>query len=120
MDASNVNNQNKQFFDEAAKGQAFPKLDSIIRRSNGDTYKAHSSDGLTVRQYAAIKLRVPDSGDEWLDAMILASLRDKFASQVIVGGVINSCSHVKPDSESWAQYFSRISYQIADAMIAER
>ena len=34
---------------------------------------------MTLRQYAAIKLKVPDSGDDWLDAMIEESLRDDFA-----------------------------------------
>jgi hypothetical protein len=27
-------------------------------------------EGMTLRQYAAIKLRVPDSGIDWLDDMI--------------------------------------------------
>ncbi len=37
------------------------------------------SPGLTARQHAAIALRVPDSGTEWLDAMIRESQRDQFA-----------------------------------------
>jgi len=28
-------------------------------------------DGMTLRQYAAIKLKVPDSGTDWLDEMIV-------------------------------------------------
>lgn len=39
--------------------------------------------GLTSRQYAAIKLRVPNSGAKWLDEMINTSLRDDFALAVI-------------------------------------
>jgi hypothetical protein len=35
--------------------------------------------GMTLRQYAAIKLKVPDTGLDWLDAMIVQSLRDDFA-----------------------------------------
>ena len=31
------------------------------------------NDGMTLRQYAAIKLRVPDSGLPWLDDMIVKS-----------------------------------------------
>jgi hypothetical protein len=31
--------------------------------------------GMTLRQYAAIKLKVPDSGTDWLDDMIRESLR---------------------------------------------
>jgi hypothetical protein len=30
--------------------------------------------GMTLRQYAAIKLRVPESGEPWLDDMIRKSL----------------------------------------------
>ena len=29
--------------------------------------------GMTLRQYAAIRLRVPDSGTDWLDEMIVKS-----------------------------------------------
>ena len=32
-------------------------------------------DGMTLRQYAAIKLAVPDSGLPWLDEMIVQSRR---------------------------------------------
>lgn len=31
------------------------------------------NDGMTLRQYAAINLRVPDSGLPWLDKMIVQS-----------------------------------------------
>lgn len=31
--------------------------------------------GMSLRQYAAIKLRVPQSGDDWLDSMILEARR---------------------------------------------
>ena len=36
---------------------------------------------MTLRQYAAIKLRVPNSGTDWLDEMILKSLRDELAAK---------------------------------------
>lgn len=39
------------------------------------------STGMTLRQYAAIKLCVPDSGTTWLDEMIKQSLKDRFAGQ---------------------------------------
>jgi len=38
---------------------------------------------MTLRQYAAIKLKVPDSGDDWLDDMIRKSLRDRFAAKAM-------------------------------------
>jgi hypothetical protein len=40
-------------------GPAFPST-----RMNGQ------EEGMSLRQYAAIKLRVPDSGTDWLDDMI--------------------------------------------------
>jgi hypothetical protein len=33
-----------------------------------------SYEGMTLRQYAAIHLKVPDSGTDWLDAMIRQSM----------------------------------------------
>lgn len=41
--------------------------------------------GMTLRQYAAIKLKVPDSGEAWLDAMIVES-RKLDALQQVLGG----------------------------------
>lgn len=38
---------------------------------------------ISLRQYAAIKLKVPDSGTDWLDAMITQSLRDDFAAKAM-------------------------------------
>ena len=34
-------------------------------------YSAVYSEGMTLRQYAAINLKVPDSGTDWLDEMIV-------------------------------------------------
>lgn len=44
-----------------------------------------SFNGMTLRQYAAIKLRVPDSGTDWLDDMIRQGLRDEFAARAMQG-----------------------------------
>ena len=49
-------------------GPAFP------RPQGGDA-------GMSLRQYAAIKLRVPNSGTDWLDEMIRQSLRDELAAE---------------------------------------
>jgi len=49
-------------------GSAFPSPPS--QHSNG-FYS--TGEGMTLRQYAAIKLRVPDSGTDWLDDMIAKS-----------------------------------------------
>jgi hypothetical protein len=59
-------------------GPAFP-LQSI-----GQGYKPGYA-GMSLRQYAAIKLCVPDSGTPWLDEMIRQAQRDKFAGQALAG-----------------------------------
>lgn len=70
--------------------------------------------GMTMREYAAIKLRVPGCGEEWLDEMIKQSLRDEFAEKALQG-LLGDHSYEKPIDElvNW-------SYRIADAMLAER
>jgi hypothetical protein len=42
-------------------------------------------EGMTPRQYAAIKLLVPDSGLPWLDEMITKSNRQRFAAAALQG-----------------------------------
>ncbi len=37
--------------------------------------------GMTVRQYAAIHLKVPNSGTEWLDEMIKQSMLNDFSAK---------------------------------------
>jgi hypothetical protein len=74
------------------------------------------SEGMTVRQYAAIKLRVPDSGTDWLDDMIRTSVRDWFAGQAMVGILAN-------DSEPSPEQVPHIvasAYILADAMLKAR
>ena len=57
-------------------GPAFP-----VRYSNeADGPTVMPSEGMSLRQYAAIKLRVPNSGTDWLDEMIRQSLRLCLAS----------------------------------------
>jgi hypothetical protein len=50
-------------------GPAFPVQSVYIED------QATNSHGMTLRQYAAIKLKVPDSGTDWLDDMIRKSNR---------------------------------------------
>ena len=73
--------------------------------------------GLTARQHAAIQLRVPDSGIDWLDEMIDKARRDEFAAKAMqawVNGCINS-------SLSWLPAEAATdAYNIADAMLKER
>ena len=71
--------------------------------------------GLTARQYAAIKLRVPDSGTEWLDDMIRKSLRDDFAAKAMQGMFSNATW----DAQTHAQQADD-AYFMADCMLESR
>lgn len=79
------------------------------------TYREVENSGMSLRQYAAIKLRVPNSGTGWLDDMIREAKRDELAAQAMQG-IIASCSEgwVKsPDAARWA-------YEYADEALAAR
>jgi hypothetical protein len=86
-------------------GSAFPSPPS--QHSNG-FYS--TGEGMTLRQYAAIKLRVPDSGTDWLDDMIRKSNRDYFAAHAI-----NEVGWYENMDNSAA-----MAYLIADAMLKAR
>lgn len=79
--------------------------------------------GMTLRQYAAIKLRVPDSGTDWLDEMIRKSQKDCFAAkamQVLLAEVDGPNDDV-PGAPRWLpEDASSLAYQIADAMLRAR
>jgi G:T-mismatch repair DNA endonuclease (very short patch repair protein) len=66
--------------------------------------------GMTLRQYAAIRLRVPDSGTDWLDDMIRKSNRDYFAA-----AAINEVGWYNNINQS-----AIMAYEIADAMLKAR
>ena len=66
--------------------------------------------GVTLRQYAAIKLRVPESGTDWLDDMIRKSNRNHFAAKAI-------------NEVGWYNNINQsaiMAYEIADAMLKAR
>ena len=73
----------------------------------------HGKDSMTLRQYAAIKLRVPQSGLDWLDDMIRESQRNEFAGQALAGYL--AC----PDTcDSWTHRVMAVqSYLQADQML---
>lgn len=94
-------------------GPAFPGTTSAPNAS-GVMYQAHHQ-GMTLRAYAAIQLRTPDSGIEWLDSMIRKSLLDQFAGQAmaafltkLMAGQADYC-----DVALWA-------YLQAEEMLVER
>ncbi len=91
-------------------GPAFPRSLSIHPHNNEIEYE---QDGMDLRPYAAIHLRIPDSGIDWLDKMIAKAERRDIAAKIMP--VI---AYKKPLTP-WAT-IAQNAYEAADAMIAER
>ena len=81
---------------------------------------AQSFSEMTLRQYAAIKLKVPESGTGWLDHMIKVSLHDEFAAKAMQGllatGEDYQDTHV---GDGW-RWYAKAAYAMADAMLEAR
>jgi hypothetical protein len=92
---------------------AFPVFDG-----RGGADYACIDGGLTGKQYAAIHLRVPRSGDPELDAMIRESRRAEFAAVVLRIIIDKDMSFPESLHEDWMEYASTRSFQFADAMLA--
>lgn len=88
-------------------GPAFPGK-KMVYRAGFETKETEPTCGMTLRQYAAIKLKVPDSGIDWLDEMIVKSNRDDFAVTAMQNDSSSSMS--LKDCAEW-------SYKISDAML---
>lgn len=92
--------------------QAFP-VAGLASLPNGDFI--HPGAGLTAREYAAIKLRVPDSGTDWLDKMILTAMRDELALVALAAVVLTPEYYKSANFALIEQCFL-----MADAVLAER
>jgi hypothetical protein len=68
--------------------------------------------GMTLRQYAAIKLKVPDSGTDWLDDMIRQSIKDDFAAMAMDAFLSRDGGTYEQDAEC--------ANKMADAMLKAR
>jgi hypothetical protein len=71
--------------------------------------------GMSLRQYAAIRLKVPMSGDADIDAMIRESRRAELAGQILSGLTSGIIWEEQRDYERAA----KVARGVADAMIAE-
>ena len=103
-------------------GPAFP-VPGLSNLPNGDCI--YPELGMNLRQYAAIKLRVPNSGTDWLDEMIRTSLRDEFAAKAMQGVCAGNPEYMpvcvdQSDDPSDVVLIARTAYAIADAMLAAR
>jgi len=88
-------------------GPAFPRTEDAVCHAN----RQFDLDGMTLRQYAAIKLKVPDSGLDWLDEMIVKAKRMEIAGQAVMRTVPNK--KIGPDANKIASY----AYEISDSII---
>ena len=95
-------------------GPAFPRAPfTYTDNSNGLGWAVREQSGMTLRQYAAIKLKVPDSGTDWLDEMIVKSLRNDFAAKAMqssFGNPMETCPQGK-------EYIAMHCYKMADVML---
>lgn len=94
-------------------GPAFPGEQGHIPDG---TWNQTWDPGMSLRQYAAIQLRVPKSGIDWLDEMIRKARRDDVAARAMAGIVASQqCEELELGFETVADLACRQ----ADAM-AER
>lgn len=111
-------------------GPAFPIPIAVVMTGNGDPWVFDAQDrgipGQSLRAYAAIKLRVPESGIDWLDDMIRKAIRDKFAGQAMAAmcagegaRMVAGCDQ-RYDGTNWNKIVASNAYSFADAMLAER
>ncbi len=100
---------------KAKKGEKMSKIDSGGNAFPycvwvGDHHNGHNT-GMTKREYSAINLRVPNSGTEWLDEMIRASLHNEFAGMAMHGLLANPSVILKQTD------IPELSFEYADSMI---
>lgn len=88
---------------------AYPQLHDSCQRAN----ETETWPGLTARALAAIKLRVPDSGEPWLDAMIQQSRRLDIATAAMQGLISSDAA------DGWSEkQTANASFHYADALLA--
>ncbi|WP_186202348.1 hypothetical protein [Burkholderia gladioli] len=85
-------------------GPAFPHPDYL---HTGDAH-------MSLRAYAAIKLRVADSGIDWLDDMIRTSMQDEFAAKAMSGMLAD------PNFPGDVPETAELAYDYAEAMLKAR
>lgn len=98
-------------------GPAFPVT--------SDNYANAESAGMTKREYAAIQLKVADSGTDWLDAMIRTAERNELAARAMQGWMANPTATPveaeidNSDPQALADVVAVFGYMVADAMQKE-
>lgn len=96
---------------EDGSGPAFPEW----VRNPGYQDGGYLLPGISQRAYAAIHLRVPDSGLPWLDAMIERARRDEFAKAVF-SQVAQTYAECDPKHR---ELVAETSHQLVTAILAQ-
>jgi len=100
-------------------GPAFPAPPHFTVDSNdalkpmGEEHGYFRPGGMSLREYAAIRLRIPESGEDWLDEMIRKAMRDEFA-----GMVVGSYFQIFPSGRPTTA--AAFAYEVAGRMLEER
>lgn len=76
--------------------------------------------GMTLRQYAAIKLKVPDSGDPELDDMIRKSNRNELAARAMPMIAAEIYSFKERIDTPIPKITAKMAHEFAGAMITEQ
>ena len=92
------------------KNKDQPAFPGRYKTTTGFTTTYHWFNGITKRELACIKLRIPKSGDAELDALILEARRHDTAVMAMQGLIAGGGK--RPVAE-----FVKESYIIADAML---
>ena len=73
--------------------------------------------GLSTRAYAAIHLRVPNSGLEWLDEMIREAMRQEFAAKAMEAMVASYRTIVRGKENAQSESEADVSYPMRDLIV---
>lgn len=90
-------------------GPAFPAGRAFVQNEGWQI-----EDGMTLRQYAAIQLRVPNSGTDWLDDMIRDSNRQGVATRTITTMMLDDNGDL-----SDPEWLATQAQRFADAFVRE-
>ena len=93
----------------AQEDHAFPFVEM-----NAEGQPTAIETGMTLRQYAAIKLRVPNSGTDWLDEMIRESRRDELAARAMQSYFQTQGGRTSEYALKWT---AEKALEMADAMV---
>ncbi len=94
-------------------GQAFPSEREDTHPDRG-AIKVQEP-GMSLREYACIKLKIPETSLDWLNDLIRKSLLNNFAARAMQGYVIKDT-----EMENFDAKIATWSYEIAGAMLKAR